>query len=52
MSNPLYEMMEQMEIKKDIAEIDFILSSYKKANSIFSVSSQVVFHVVIYHAVS
>lgn len=36
MSNPLYEMMEQMKIKKDIAEIDVILSGYANANGIYN----------------
>lgn len=35
MSNPLYEMMEQMEVQKDIAEIDIILSGYENANGIY-----------------
>lgn len=34
MSNPLFEMMEQAEIQKDIAEIVVILSGYENANGI------------------
>ena len=32
MSNPIYDMMKQMETQKDIAEINAILSDYKNAN--------------------
>lgn len=35
MSNPLYEMMEKMDIGKDIAEIDVILSGYENANGVY-----------------
>lgn len=35
MSNPLYEMLEQMDLEKDIAEIDAIRSDYENANSIY-----------------
>lgn len=32
MSNPIYDMMKQMETQKDIAEISAILSGYENAN--------------------
>lgn len=32
MSNPIYDIMKQMETQKDIAEIDAILSGYENAN--------------------
>ena len=32
MSNPIYDMMKQMETQKDIAEINVILSGYENAN--------------------
>ena len=32
MSNPIYDMMKQMETQKDIAEINAILSDYENAN--------------------
>ena len=32
MSNPIYDMMKQMETQKDIAEISVILSGYENAN--------------------
>lgn len=32
MSNPIYDMMKQVEIQKDIAEIHAILSGYENVN--------------------